>query len=177
MWVWTLDQEDPLEKHGNPLQNSCLENLMDREAWWDTIHRVAKSERQLKQLSTHVFKILKLPTNKSLGQRAFSDDYQHREELTSILLKLSWKTAFKPVLHSQQPSYQNTQVKMKVTRSCPTLCDPMDYTVHGILQARILQWVAFPFSGGSPQSRDWTQVSCIAGGFFTSWATREALDI
>ena len=35
---------------------------------------------------------------------------------------------------------------MKVSKSCPTLCDPVDYTVHGILQARILEWVAFPFS-------------------------------
>ena len=38
---------------------------------------------------------------------------------------------------------------IKVTQSCLTLCDPMDYTVHGILQARILEWVAFPFSMGS----------------------------
>ena len=50
----------------------------------------------------------------------------------------------------------------------------MDYTVHGILQARILEWVAFMFSGGSSQHKDWTQVSHIAGGFFISWATREA---
>ena len=57
---------------------------------------------------------------------------------------------------------------------CPTLYDPVDYTVHGILQARILEWVAFPFSRGSSQPRDQTQVSRIAGGFFTSWATREA---
>ena len=47
-------------------------------------------------------------------------------------------------------------------------------TVHGILQARILEWVAFPFSRGSSQSRDRTQVSRIAGGLLTSWATREA---
>ena len=45
----------------------------------------------------------------------------------------------------------------------------MDYTVHGILQARILERVVFPFSRGSSQPRDWTQVSCITGGFFTSW--------
>ena len=44
--------------------------------------------------------------------------------------------------------------------------------VHGILQARILEWVAIPFSRGSSQPRDWTQVSCIAGRFFTIWATR-----
>ena len=54
------------------------------------------------------------------------------------------------------------------------LYNPMDYTVHVILQARILEWVAFPFSRVSSQPRDRTQVSCIAGRFFTSWATREA---
>ena len=64
--------------------------------------------------------------------------------------------------------------KVKVTQSSLTLCDPMDYTVHGILQARRLEWVAFSFSRGSSQLRDQTQVSHIAGGFFTSWATREA---
>ena len=63
---------------------------------------------------------------------------------------------------------------MKITQLCPPLCNPMDYTVHGILQARILEWVAFPFSRGSSQLRDQTQVSRIAGGFFTSWARREA---
>ena len=63
---------------------------------------------------------------------------------------------------------------MKVAQWCPTLCNPMDYIVHGILQARILEWAAFPFSRGSSQPRDQTQVSCIAGRFFTSWATREA---
>ena len=53
--------------------------------------------------------------------------------------------------------------------------DPMDSTVHEILQARILEWVVVPFSRGSSRPRSWTGVSCIAGGFFTSWATREAL--
>ena len=59
-------------------------------------------------------------------------------------------------------------MKVKVSQLCPTLCNSMDYTVHGILQARTLEWVAFPFSRGSSQPRDQTQVSCIAGGFFTS---------
>ena len=66
-----------------------------------------------------------------------------------------------------------------VTQSCPTLSDPMNCSppgssVSGILQARILEWVAIPFSRGSSQPRDWTWVSCIAGRFFTIWATREA---
>ena len=59
-------------------------------------------------------------------------------------------------------------VKVKAAQSCPTLCDPVDYTVHGILQTRTLEQVAFPFSRGSSQPRDRTQVSCTAGGFFTS---------
>ena len=68
------------------------------------------------------------------------------------------------------------KVRVKVVQSCLTLCDPMDYTVHGILQARILEWAGFPFSRGSSQPRDQTQFSCITGGFFTSSATREAPD-
>ena len=59
-------------------------------------------------------------------------------------------------------------VKVKVALCCLTLCDSMDYTVHGILQARILEWVAFPFSRGFSQPKDRTHVSHIAGGFFTS---------
>ena len=58
-----------------------------------------------------------------------------------------------------------------VAQSCPTLCGPMDCnppgsSVHGILQSRILEWVAIPFSRGSSQPRDQTRVSCIAGRFF-----------
>ena len=64
-------------------------------------------------------------------------------------------------------------VCVKITQSWPTLCNPMDYIVHGILQARILEWVSVPFSRGSSQARDRTQVSCTAGKFFTSWATRK----
>ena len=73
------------------------------------------------------------------------------------------------------PSLFPSMVKVKVAQSCPTLWNPMDYTVPGILQARILERVASPFSKGSSQHRDWTQVSCVTGGFFTGWATREAL--
>ena len=57
-----------------------------------------------------------------------------------------------------------------MSESCSVVydCDPMDHTVHGILQARILEWVVFLFSRGSSQPRDQTQVSHTAGGFFTS---------
>ena len=68
-------------------------------------------------------------------------------------------------------------MKVKVAQSFPTLCDHINSTIHGILQTRIPEWVAIPFSRGSFQPRDWTQVSCIACGFFTHWATREAPNI
>ena len=63
-----------------------------------------------------------------------------------------------------------------VAQLCPTLCDPMDYSspgssLHGILQARILEWVATSSSRASAQPRGRTQVSHTAGGFFTIWAT------
>ena len=65
------------------------------------------------------------------------------------------------------------------TRSCPALCDPVDCSppgssVYGILQARVLEWVAISSSRASSWPRDQTQVSCIAGRCFTFWAAREA---
>ena len=71
-----------------------------------------------------------------------------------------------------------THALWKVMLCCLTLCDTMDCSlpgsgVHGILQARILEWVAMPSSRGSSQSRGRTQVSSVVGRSFTSWATRE----
>ena len=71
----------------------------------------------------------------------------------------------RPELGRQQ---DKVKVKVKVTQLCLTLSDPIDYTIHRILQARMLEWVAVPFTRGSFQPRYQTQVSCIAGGFFTS---------
>ena len=75
-----------------------------------------------------------------------------------------------------QLSYQGSPLHVmhaKSLQSCLTLCDPMGSSppgspVHGILQATILEWVAFPFSWGSSQPRDQAQVSCIVDGFFTN---------
>ena len=92
-------------------------------------------------------------------------------------LQYSWATLVAQLLKNL-PAMQETWVqslswedplkkmKVKVAQSSATLCK--DYTVHGILQARILEWVAFPFSRGSSQPRDRTWVSCIVDGFFTS---------
>ena len=67
-----------------------------------------------------------------------------------------------------------SEVKWKSLSCVHLFVTPMDFIVHGILQARIPERVAFPFSRGYPQPRDRTQVSHIAGRFFTIWATREA---
>ena len=72
------------------------------------------------------------------------------------------------------------KVKVLVTQSRLILCDPMGCSppgsfLHGILQARKLEWVAIPFSRGSSWPRDQTHVSCFAGSFFTVWATRKFL--
>ena len=116
------------------------------------------------------------------------------------------------------PSHQGSWLKgwmwkVKVTQLCPTLCNSMDYTIHGILQARKLGWVAFPlsrwssqsrnqtqvstmqadslpaeplekpkntgvfFSSGSSWPRNWTRVSCIAGGFFYQLSYQRSLSI
>ena len=86
--------------------------------------------------------------------------------------------------HSSQYTWNScVQVKVLVTESCPTLCDPMDYSLpasslRGILQARIMEWLAIPSCRRSSQPRDQTQISCvfcIAGGFFSQWATWETL--
>ena len=93
---------------------------------------------------------------------------------------------FSHFLHSQQHLLSFTfliitiliGVKVLITQSCLILCDPMDCSpsgssVHGILWARILEWVTIPFSREYSQPRDWTQIYCIAGGFFTIWAIRD----
>ena len=69
-------------------------------------------------------------------------------------------------------------VVCEVAQSCPTLCDPVDcnqlgFSVHGILQAKILEWIAISFSRGSSRPRDRTWVSLIGGRCFKLWATRE----
>ena len=74
--------------------------------------------------------------------------------------------------------YQKHESESEVTQSCPTLCDPMDcslpgFSVHGIFQARLLEWVAISFSRRSLWPRNWTRVSCIVGRCSTVWATRD----
>ena len=81
-------------------------------------------------------------------------------------------------LHSVFRSLWSNQTESESAsyQSCPTLCDPMDCSppgssVHGILQARLLEWVAISYSKGSSWPRDQTQIFCVAGRVFTIWAT------
>ena len=134
----------PGEGNDTPLQILAWKNPMEGEAWRATVPGVA----------------------------SVSGAGRHRrgraEESTA--------NAEKTLLSSPEPRCRpllTTFSVVKVAQSCPTHCDPVDYPVGGILQARILEQVAFPLPRGSSQPRDWTQVSRIAGGFFTSWVTRE----
>ena len=100
--------------------------------------------------------------------RLWSTSHHWRDLKGVILHPVFWFCTFCFPLASPISLILNVYLlalKVKVAQSCPTLCDPIDYTVHGILQARILEWVAFPFSRGSSQPRDWNQVSHIAGRF------------
>ena len=110
----------------------------------------------------------------------FNDIYFSEEFREFVLQNIPLSYCVYLFLHDwSQVKLFHMCVCVLVTELCPTLCDPMDCSppgssVHGILQARILEWVAFPSSRGSSQSRDWTWVSSIAGRLFIIWDTREA---
>ena len=105
---------------------------------------------------------------------------QPRDQIANICCIIEKKRAFQKNIYLCFINYAKdfdwvdhnkmwkTLSEVKVAQLCLTLCDPMDYTVHGILQARILEWLAFPFSKGSSQPRDRNQVPHILGGVFNS---------
>ena len=111
--------------------------------------------------------------NTAVGSRFLLQGIFLTQRLSSYLLHLlHWQMDSFPLLHL-------CAVLCSVAQSCPTLRDPMGppgFSAHGILQARMLEWVAISSSRGSSQPRDRTQVSHTAGRFFTSWATREPLN-
>ena len=152
--VQSLGREDPLEE-GMTTHSSIL---AWRIPWTEEPGGLqsmgwAKSQTQLKQLSVRT--------------HTHTHTHKHANRKTQMNILAN-------PIYSFSDCFPLCEVKVKVAQSCLTLCDPKDCTVHGILQARILEWVAFPFSRGSSQPRERTQVSRIAGRFFTSWATREA---
>ena len=139
----------PEREYGNPLQYSCLENPMDRGAWQSTVHRVTKSQTPWSYLACRCA---------SWGSIKYINQVKGHN-----VKSLQWKLGLGIW-----------------SLSCLTLCDPMDYSlpgssVHGIFQARVLEWIAISFSRGSSRPRDRTRVSRIVDRCFTVWATREVL--
>ena len=95
-------------------------------------------------------------------------------KFSSVSSKIPWKFKSALKIQSQEPQHTNDlRQKWKSLSHVPLFETP--WAVRGILQARILEWVAFPFFREPSQPRDQTQLPHIAGRFFTSWATREAL--
>ena len=157
---------DPLRPHGlqharlpcPPISPSVCSSLCPL-SWWS-----------YPTISTSVTHFLSFPHP---FPRVFSNEF-------SIWWSKYWSFSFR-VSPSREYSELNSFRIESESRSvmsdwCLTLCDPVNYTVCGILQARILEWVAFPFSRGSSQPRDQTQVFHIVEGFFTSWSTRKAVE-
>ena len=110
---------------------------------------------------------------------------EYSNHLTIVLISHASKVMLK-ILHARLQHYANQELpdvhkkesESEVSQSYPTLCDSMDCSlshssIHGIFQARVLEWVAISFSRGSSQPRDWTWDSRIVGRCFTVWATRE----
>ena len=87
-----------------------------------------------------------------------------------VLYHTDWFADIQKSLHPWDKSHLIIVQMWKLFSCVRLFATPMDYKYHGILQVRILQWVAVPFSRVSSQPRDWTQVSRIAGRFFTNWA-------
>jgi len=124
--------------NGNPLQCSCLENPRDGGAWWAAVYGVSQSQTRLKRLSS-----------------SSSSSSSSSNQIWTIFLSssLAWNNS---VVHL---SLMCRKVKVLVIQSCLTFCDPTvsnppGSSVHGISPARILEWVAIPFSRGSSPPRD-----------------------
>ena len=136
------------EGNGNPLQCSCLENLMDRGTWPATVCGVTKSRTQLRAHCARAHTHTHTHAHTHLSSKFILSLF--------TLLNLNFLSKYKRVSCMRAKSFQ----------SCLTLCDPIDCStpgssIHGIFQARILEWFAMPSSRESSQTRDQTHVSYI----------------
>ena len=149
------------EESGNPFQYSCLENPMNSVKRQQSMgsqrvgHNLATKQQQSEQKTQFLKKYFLLLLQKYNGNIQITGSYCFLNCFIEVLKR-------------------NCHMHGCLLQSCPTLCDPMNCSlpgssVHGILQVRILEWVAISSSKGSSQRRDQTCISCdscIAGGFF-----------
>ena len=166
-WGWSLGWEDPLEK-----EIAAHSSIFARRIPWAEV----PSRLQSMGLQTvgHDWATLTI-----FIWGFILDEKNAQGKMCNKYIVPSYDNWLWKILLEIQQTDSRRKMGIKTTcESCSFVSNSLrpygDYIVHGILQARILEWVAFPFSRGSSQSRDRTQVSRIAGGFFTSWVTREA---
>ena len=178
--VWIPEtRKSPGEGNGNPLQYSCLRNPMDRGVW-----RATYNPWGLKELDTTEWPspahspFLNQPSSPLgvLGVEMCAWDFLQCDEVYpwpwmrgSVLVCVCavWRGGWRQRKKTEE-------VKVKVAQSCPTLCDPLDYTVPGILQARIQEWVALPSPGDLSNPEIKPRSPTLQADSLTSWATREA---
>ena len=148
---------------------------MDRGAWRAAAHMVERSQSRLNDFRFH-FDFA--PMILSLSYSCYLGFKKSQSTLDSWLIKK--KRLFQSIhcAFGGQLTKSAKWKEVKITHSCWILCDPMDCSppdssVHGILQARMLEWVAIPFSMRFSPPGDQTRVSCIAGRFFIVWVTRK----
>ena len=189
----------PREGNGNPLQYSCLGNPMDRGASQATVHGVARVGQNLAPnhhpsiyvyiyltciyfaiytcVYTHTHTHWRKPFSSSKEYNRSSDSESECRSVVSDSathrLYSSWNS---PGQNTRGGSLSLLQGIFTTQGSNPGLyhCRQILYQLSHQGSPRIMKWVAYPFSSGSSQPRNRTRVYCIAGWFFTSWATRQA---
>ena len=163
----------PGEGKGTPLQYSCLENPMEGGAWQATVHGISKSRFTTERFHFHFTN--DLAENRSPEQI----DYRELRSKGEMRTEDSERClSFKTFCCAQKHHWSLMLCVCLVAQVCLTLqphgLQPTRLFYSGILQARILEWVAMPSSRGSSQPRDQTQVFRIAGRFFTICTTWES---
>ena len=140
---------------------------------------IKKAEHQrIDAFQLWCWRLLRVPWTARRSNQSILKEINHENSLEGLILKL--KLHYLGHLMQRADSSGDLNGKWReVTQLCPTLCNSMDCSlpgssIHGILQGRILEWVAISFSRGSSQPKDWTWVSRIGGRRFNLWATREA---
>ena len=134
------------------------ELVMDKEAWHAAVHGVPKSQTQLRDWETSA----KTTSLSNMWITPLSN-LVNCNSLNKNELRIYWLSIIASLIFV---------VVVLLAQACLILCNAMNHSLpvnslYGIFQARILEWDAISFSSGSSQSRDWTQVSCISGRFFT----------